>query len=314
MTTQMGVGSTRPWSFLLYALILLECVFHGSFARELAGRGNPNNNRTAQDHGMDALHDHDDDGDGSKEIPHQHIHAHRQSSSPATLDPSLHIFFKVEDIRVGKVIPLYFPIKYPSTTPNILPREEADSIPFSLARLPYLLNFFQFPQNSAQANAMEETLKHCEFPPIKGETKFCATSLESMLENLGDVFGSGVGLKVLTTTQLRNSTVPFQNYSALTYRDLETPRMIGCHTMPYPYAVFYCHGQKGDTKLYLITLRNEEGDRIEAVGVCHMNTSHWDPNHAAFKVLGVGPGSAPVCHVFPPDDLVWVPSSPFSID
>ncbi|GMH02749.1 hypothetical protein Nepgr_004588 [Nepenthes gracilis] len=305
----MDIGSTKPWNILIYAILILECVGQGRTARELAGEGDI---QTAYHHGMDA-HRHD----RCKEMTHRHMHDHgpSTSSSSSEFDPSLNIFFKVEDVKPGNVISLYFPIKDPFTTPNILPREEVESIPFSSSQLPYLLKFFQFPLHSPQANAMEETLRHCEFSPIQGETKFCATSLESMLDNLRAIFGSDVGLKVLATTHPENTTTPFQNYTVLSSRRAGIPRMFGCHPMPYPYGVFYCHGQEGDTELHLITLRSEEGNRItEAVGVCHMNTSYWDPHHAAFKVLGIEPGSAPVCHVFPSDNLVWVPSSPLSIN
>ncbi|GAB4853913.1 hypothetical protein Ancab_018122 [Ancistrocladus abbreviatus] len=302
----MDIEPAKVWGRLLYALVLLLCLLRASAARELAGKGNPRNTQIEYDHrAMDAHRD-----DDIKEMPHQRMNAHTPSSlASSDLDPSLNVFFKVEDVKVGKLIPLYFPIKDPSTTPNILPREEVDPIPFSSSQLPYLLDFFQLPPNSPQAHAMDETLKHCEFHPLEGETKFCANSLESMLENLRAIFGLGLDLKVLTTNKLKTA-IPFQNYTVLSYKQVQNPRMIGCHPMPYPYAVFYCHGQQAaDTKLYLMTLRSEEGNRIEAIGVCHMNTSRWDPNHAAFKVLGIEPGSAPVCHVSPPDSLVWIPSS-----
>uniref|UniRef100_A0A803LDT3 BURP domain-containing protein n=1 Tax=Chenopodium quinoa TaxID=63459 RepID=A0A803LDT3_CHEQI len=85
--------------------------------------------------------------------------------------------------------------------------------------------------------------------------------------------------------------------------------MVGCHPVPYPYAVYYCHGQVSDNRLFEISLEGQEDrQRIEAVAICHMDTSQWDPRHVSFRVLGIEPGAAPVCHVFPQDNLVWVSS------
>lgn len=269
--------------YLMIHVLLQFAIFHRSAARDLAAKGNPSN--------------------------FQPIHGHTPFSSAMLHDPSLKVFFKAENLKAGVVIPLYFPIKDPLKTPNLLPQEEADSIPFSSSQLPYLLDFFGLHPHSVQANSMKQTLKHCEFPPLEGETKFCAASLESMLENLRAIFGQGVDFKVLTTTYIENSSIPLKNYTILSPKQVEVQKMMGCHTLPYPYAVFYCHGQKGDTKIYLIKLRDEQGQIIEAVGVCHMDTSHWDPNHIAFQVLGVKPGEAPICHVFPSDNMVWIPIS-----
>lgn len=79
--------------------------------------------------------------------------------------------------------------------------------------------------------------------------------------------------------------------------------------MPYPYAVFYCHYQESESKVFRVSLTGENGDKVEAIGVCHIDTSQWSRNHVAFKVLGIKPGSTPVCHFFPEDNFVLVPST-----
>ncbi|MCI83693.1 BURP domain-containing protein, partial [Trifolium medium] len=43
----------------------------------------------------------------------------------------------------------------------------------------------------------------------------------------------------------------------------------------------------------------ENGDMVEAMAVCHLDTSQWTPSHVSFQVLGVTPGSSSVCHFFP---------------
>ncbi|XAR59528.1 hypothetical protein NMG60_11015392 [Bertholletia excelsa] len=224
-----------------------------------------------------------------------------------TVDPSLNVFFRVEDLKVGNKMLIFFTPNNPSESPKLLPREEADSIPFSSSHLPYLLNFFSFSKDSPQAKAMQHTLHECELEPINGEFKFCATSLESMLDSVQKIFGWKLQFRVITTNLPSNHTVLLQHYTILEVpEEISTPKMLACHSLPYPYAVFYCHGQRSKNRLFRISLGGENGKRVEALGVCHMDTSEWNPNHVSFRVLGTRPGMSPVCHFFPADNLVWV--------
>jgi len=233
---------------------------------------------------------------------------HGDGPSPL-MNPLLNLFFKMNDLKQGKRIPIYFSTKDPSTSPHLLPKQEADSIPFSLSQLPEVLEFFSFPKHSPQAKAMEYTLLECELEPLMGETKFCANSLESMLDSAKGFFGTETEFHALTTKYLSKHTALLQNYTVLEVpKEIETPKMVGCHSMPYPYKVFYCHGQEGDHKLVEISMRGDNGERVEVVGICHVDTSHWDPNHMAFRVLNTKPGEAPVCHFFPADNIIWVAS------
>ncbi|RZB79546.1 ATP-dependent Clp protease proteolytic subunit 6, chloroplastic isoform C [Glycine soja] len=61
-------------------------------------------------------------------------------------------------------------------------------------------------------------------------------------------------------------------------------------------------------KVFKVSLGAENGDsKIETLGVCHLDTSDWNPNHIIFTRLGIKPGKAPVCHFFPVKHLMWVP-------
>ncbi|KAI3497323.1 hypothetical protein L1887_39849 [Cichorium endivia] len=225
------------------------------------------------------------------------------------LDPALNVFFRVNDLYLGKKMSIYFATNYNSTPTHLLSRDDADSIPFSSSKLPYLLEFFSFSNQSPQAKAMETTLKQCELKPKEGEIKFCATSLESMLDMTRGVLGM-VKLKVLTTKILSSNHTLFQGYTFVEKPlEIYAPQMVACHTMAYPYLVYYCHGQKGHfNRVFKIALRGENGEKVDATAVCHMDTSTWDPDHVAFLVLGGQPGSSPVCHFLPADNIVWVPS------
>lgn len=251
----------------------------------------------------------DDEGkDEHKKILRKDMHASKPTHMDHNhMDPELNVFFTPGDLNVGKTMPIYFAKKDSSTSPKFLPREEADQIPFSSKQFPFLLKFFSFSKHSVQAKAMKYTLEQCEFEAMEGETKFCATSLESLLDFARHVFGSNAQFKVLATTHLTNSTVLLQNYTISQVREISVPNIIGCHPMPFPYAVFYCHSQKSDTSLYEVLVEGQDGGRLQAAAICHMDTSKWDPDHVSFRVLNVEPGTSPVCHFFPPDNLAWVP-------
>ncbi|XP_004300988.1 PREDICTED: BURP domain-containing protein 9-like [Fragaria vesca subsp. vesca] len=256
-------------------------------------------------------HVHPPSQNGAKESPmeHQH-HDHAHSSSPMDHTEALKQgLFTFEDFYKGNALPLNFPKQEHS---RFLPKETADSIPFSTSQLPHLLQLFSTPRDSREAKHMAWTLDQCELKPIKGETKFCATSLESMTEFIQKIIGSGISFNILSTTLPETSTSITQKYTILEEpKQVIASKMVFCHPVPYPYAVFFCHHFEKDTKFFKVSLRGENGDKIEAVAVCHMDTSDWDPNHGLFRLLGIKAGaSSPVCHFFPANHLVWIPSSP----
>ncbi|KAH6767163.1 hypothetical protein C2S52_018146 [Perilla frutescens var. hirtella] len=288
------MGSTMiPLVFLLYSVFLLQ------FLQRVQTEGNLKLFEEMQ-HGKD----------WNNHLRSSGMKMHDHSSSSSNIEPELNVFFHYNDLKVGNKMSIYFPTKDPSTSPHLLSRQESDSIPFSSSRIPYILELFSFSEGSKQAKAMADTLYHCEFPPLKGESKFCATSLEFMLDSLHEIFGLSSKFRVLTTSYLSESISLLQNYRVSEpLMQISAPKIIACHTLPYPYAVFYCHGQVSDNKLYKVSLEGDDGGRVEATAMCHMDTSQWDPNHNAFRVLKSVPGASPVCHFFPSDNLVWVPIS-----
>ncbi|KAH9603418.1 hypothetical protein KSS87_022985 [Heliosperma pusillum] len=293
----------NPCTIFLHILLLM---IHGNFAREL-----PKGTKQNIEAPYNPQHNQDDDHLRLNHItnPNDEKHGCNHMTTNTSLDHmelSWNILFHIEDLKLGKKIKLYFPIKNSTQISHLIPKQEADLIPFSSSDTAKILEFFSYTQDSPQAKAIKETLNHCELPPLNGETKFCATSLESMLEKLTPLFGEGSKFSVLTTTQVKNWVPHLQNYTIVKDpREITVTKMFGCHPMPYPYAVYYCHGQESDNKLFMVSLVGEDGLRLEALAICHMDTSQWDPNHASFRVLGIEPGSAPVCHVFPQDNLVW---------
>lgn len=212
-------------------------------------------------------------------------------------------------------MPIYLGGLFPGATlPPFLPKQEADSIPFSSSKLPSLLNSFGFSQGSPQSIAMEDTLQHCEVGAVDQEAmKFCATSFEGMFDFVSQSFGTidTKSIRALRTTPItpKSAKLTLQNYTIIDVpREIPSaPKMVGCHMMPYPYAIYYCHYLHGENKMFEISLRGEDGVEAKAITVCHMDMSHMDPNHVVFRFLGIKSGDAPVCHVFPSEDLVWLP-------
>ncbi|ESQ30554.1 hypothetical protein EUTSA_v10011703mg [Eutrema salsugineum] len=231
-------------------------------------------------------------------------------------DPSLYMFFRINDLKYdlksGSKLPIFFNKDDPQKLPPLITRQEADLIPFTTSKLDFLLSHFSISKDSPQGKAMKETLERCNYKPMEGQLKFCGTSLESMLDLVKETIGSNADLKVMTT----KVTVPTQNtvsYALHNYTFVEAPKelfgvkMLGCHRMPYPYAVYYCHGHKSGSRVFEVNLVSDNGrQRVVGPAVCHMDTSMWNTDHVAFKVLKIEPGTAPVCHFFPLDNIVWL--------
>ncbi|KAL1361967.1 hypothetical protein HN51_010271 [Arachis hypogaea] len=212
-------------------------------------------------------------------------------------------FFAMDDLYVGNIMTLQFPVEDFS---HFLSKKEADSIPFSTSQLPSVLQLFSISEDSAQAKSMRGTIEQCEAGTITGETKICANSLESMLEFVHNIIGSEEKHNIHTTTP--SSGAPLQKYTILKIsQDIYAPKWVACHPLPYPYGVYYCHFISTGTRVFKVLLDGENGDKVEALGVCHLDTSDWSPNHILFKQLGFMPGEAPVCHFFPVKHLMWVP-------
>ncbi|KAI3468241.1 hypothetical protein Pfo_024904 [Paulownia fortunei] len=215
-------------------------------------------------------------------------------------NPNVALFFLEKDLHAGKKMNLQF-----SKTTNeatFLPRQVADSIPFSSNKLPEILNKFSVKPSSDEAEVMKKTIKECEETGIKGEEKLCATSLESMVDFSTSKLGKD--LKAVSTNAENGQK---KEYSIVGVKRMPSEKaVVVCHRQEYAYAVFYCH--KTDTTVaYEVAMVAADRSKADAVAVCHRDTAAWNPKHLAFQVLKVKPGAVPVCHFLPEDHIVWVP-------
>ncbi|KAI6680063.1 hypothetical protein NL676_033944 [Syzygium grande] len=177
-----------------------------------------------------------------------------------------------------------------SDSAAFLPCEEAKTLPFSSGKLPDILDHFSLKPGSVEAEIMKDTIKECEEAGIKGEEKYCATSLESMIDYTKSKLGNNV--KAISTevnkgTQLEKFTI---NAGV---RRVAADESVVCHKENYPYAVFYWHKTQ-HTRLYVVPMKSVDGTEAKAIAACHTDTSAWNPKHLAFQVLKVKPGTVPV--------------------
>lgn len=216
-------------------------------------------------------------------------------------DPTRALFFLEKDMKPGS----HMTLRFTKTTngATFLPREEAESLPFSSNKLSEILHEFSVQPGSQEAQIIENTIKDCETKGIQGEQKYCATSLESMVDYATSTLGKNV--KAISTTAIGGIDNKAQKYTITGVRKVASnDKATVCHKQNYAYAVFYCHKTKA-TSAYMVSLVGENGSSAKAVAVCHKDTSSWNPKHLAFQVLNVKPGGVPICHFLPEDHIVW---------
>uniref|UniRef100_A0A7N0RIA5 BURP domain-containing protein n=1 Tax=Kalanchoe fedtschenkoi TaxID=63787 RepID=A0A7N0RIA5_KALFE len=178
---------------------------------------------------------------------------------------------------------------------TFIPRQAADSIPFSSNKLSAILTQLSIEPESPKAELIKDTLKECELPAEEGEVKTCATSLESMIDF--SIQRLGKNIQAVSTEAEKDTKL--QNFTILSgIKKIGNGEAVACHKQNYAYAVFYCHDVKG-ARTYVVPFVGTSGTKVTAVGICHTNTTAWSPEHEAFKILKVKPGGEPVCHFLP---------------
>ncbi|CAL4947578.1 unnamed protein product [Urochloa decumbens] len=223
-------------------------------------------------------------------------------------DPSVALFFQEKDLHAGKKVTVQFTNTEGAGGAKFLPRSEAEAIPFSSEKAPEILTRFSVRPDSVEAAEMEQTLRDCEAPAAEGERKVCATSLESMVDFATSSLGTSHVRAASTVVAKPGSPKQEYTVTGVTAAGGDGDgRLVACHAEPYAYAVFACHLTRR-TRAYSVSMVGRDGTAVDAVAVCHADTSGWNPKHVAFQVLGVKPGTAPVCHFLPQDHVVWTRS------
>jgi len=238
-------------------------------------------------------------------IPLFYLYALNESEIQLHDKQNVTLFFLKKDLHHGTKLNLQFT----NTTSNnsgakFLPKEVANSIPFSSNKLENILNKFSIKEGSKEAEIVKRTISECEANGIKGEEKVCVTSLESMVDFTISKLGNNV--EAISTEVSKENSGLQQYVIAKGVKKLgEKNKTIVCHKENYPYAVFYCH-KTDSTEVYSVPLECVDGNKVKTIVVCHTDTSQWNPKHLAFYVLKVQPGTVPICHILPQDHVIWV--------
>ncbi|KAJ3701081.1 hypothetical protein LUZ61_004786 [Rhynchospora tenuis] len=221
-----------------------------------------------------------------------------KAAVPAGHDDGVsYAFFLEKSLQPGATMTLHF--THTTAGASFLPRQVADSIPFSSSKLPDILSRLSVSPSSEMASSIKKTIAECEAKPLAGELKLCATSLESMV----DFAKSGLKCSNLRamSTSVAKADSPKQKYTITGLNKVKASELVACHAQGYAYAVFHCHTTTASA--YTVSLTGADGTKVQAPAACHMDAAASDL--VAYKNLGVKPGTVPVCHFFPQDDLLW---------
>ncbi|GLT82132.1 hypothetical protein SLE2022_005420 [Rubroshorea leprosula] len=222
--------------------------------------------------------------------------------SGSHLTSSASIFFFESDLHPGRLMKL---LEFTRTEneATFLPRAVANSMPFSSNKFSDILKLFSMEPKSAGSKLMKQNIEDCERESIEGEDKYCATSLESLI----DLSVSRLGKKIhVLSTEVENKTKVEKFTIGKGMKNMGEKDIV-CHKLRYPYAVFFCHSID-KTDVYEVPLIGSDGTKVKAIAVCHKDTSTWNPRHLAFQVLKVKPGSVPICHFLAKETIAWIPN------
>ncbi|ESQ32102.1 hypothetical protein EUTSA_v10004736mg [Eutrema salsugineum] len=120
---------------------------------------------------------------GVKPGPNPFVYNYAASKTQLHDDPKAALFFLEKDMVPGKVMSLRFNAEdgYNGKT-AFLPRGEAETVPFGSEKFSEILKTFSVKPGSGEAEMMKKTIEECEAKRVGGEEKYCATSLESMVD------------------------------------------------------------------------------------------------------------------------------------
>ncbi|KAK2453091.1 BURP domain protein RD22 [Trifolium repens] len=239
-----------------------------------------------------------------KIIPFPLIYIYAASETQLHDKSNAALFFLEKDLHHGTKLNYQFTNNTSNYDAKFLPREVANSIPFSSNKLENILDKFSIKKGSKEAEILKHTISECEEKSIKGEEMLCVTSLESMVDFTTSKLGNNV--EVITTEVEKQSSELQEYVIEKGVKKLgDKNKTIVCHKENYPYAVFYCH-KTDSSEAYYVPLKDVDGNRVKAIVVCHTDTSNWNPKVLAFQVLKVQPGTVPICHFVPQDHVVWI--------
>lgn len=212
-------------------------------------------------------------------------------------------FFFETDLHQGKIMNLKS-LKNNNPAP-ILPRKLVDSISFSSNKIEEILHHFSVDKDSEDGKMIKKTVQLCEQPAADGEIRYCATSLESIIDFTSSHLGTNNILAI--HTEVEKETPEEQTYIIQKVKEKANGKCVICHKVPYPYAVHFCH-DVGSTRAFRVSMVGADGTKVNAVSVCHEDTASMNPKALVFQLLNIKPGDKPICHFILDDQIALFPS------
>ncbi|XP_043704686.1 polygalacturonase non-catalytic subunit AroGP2-like [Telopea speciosissima] len=209
-------------------------------------------------------------------------------------------YFRESMVKEGGFI-LVPDLRDPMSYKSFLPRSLASKIPFSSTHINELKKLFDVVDESNMDEYIQDTLEICEKHPIQGELITCATSAEDLIDFVVKKLGHNVHLWSTESVEGSYENVTIGEVK-LIHGNLSEPPTL-CHSQPFPFQVYYCHILP-KVKVYAVDIHARKKVN-QAIMTCHYDTSTWNPNHLAFKLLGFGPGQIEVCHWINENGVVW---------
>ncbi|KAL2897940.1 BURP domain-containing protein 5 [Bienertia sinuspersici] len=188
---------------------------------------------------------------------------------------------------------------------KFLPSHVTKSMDIASINLQDILNILSVNPKSAEAKLISKMLKECKEKGIKDEVRYCATSLNAMIDFITSRSHSKKGKFIVASTEEENETLMEYTIQKAQKLGNDDKHNIVCHRLNNPFVVFLCHNIKS-TDIYGVSLVGANGKQMNATAVCHKNTSEWYRGHIAFQLLKLEPGTKPICHVLSGDAVVWV--------
>ncbi|KAK2977761.1 hypothetical protein RJ640_016150 [Escallonia rubra] len=212
-------------------------------------------------------------------------------------------FFREKMLKSGTVMPMP-DIRDKMPKRSFLPRVILSKLPFSTSKLDELKKIFHAGEDSSMAGMLANSIRECERPPSRDETKRCVGSAEDMIDFATSVLGRNVVVRTTENTQGSKGNVMVGSVKKI--NGGRVTKSVSCHQSLFPYLLYYCHSVP-KVRVYEADLLdpNTKAKMNHGVAICHVDTSSWSAGHGAFAALGSGPGKIEVCHWIFENDMTW---------
>lgn len=206
------------------------------------------------------------------------------------------MLFLKKNLHVGTVLPEGATFARAGAPKSV----DSISTPLESKYLPTILAHFKIPHGSMKAKQVADTLQSCGKLVDKEEPHMCFTSRETMARFAAKALGlSGPRAAI---TRIHGHETPNSMYAVAQITQLSN-NVVPCHSMDFPYEVFYCHRLKEVQALRMQLKGLKDGmPRVTATAMCHMNTSDWDEQY--FELLGGERGES-ICHYMPASYIMF---------